>query len=60
MNLYEDDIMKRSFIPCYSITTVTDVNGKQCQKDTIGLYDMVEGKFYTNQGTGEFLKGADV
>lgn len=47
-------------IPCYSTTTVTDVNNQQCPKDTIGLYDLVEGKFYTNQGTGEFLKGKDL
>ena len=44
----------RDFIPCYSNTTVTDVNGKKCPAGTAGLYDLVEGKFYTNQGTGEF------
>ena len=26
----------------------------------IGMYDTVKGKFYTNQGTGAFTKGADV
>ena len=50
----------RNFIPCYSTTTVTDVNGKECPVGTIGLYDTIEGKFYTNQGTGTFEKGADV
>ena len=51
---------RANFIPCYSITEVTDVNGKQCSSGTIGMYDIVEGKFYVNKGTGTFLKGADV
>lgn len=51
---------KINLIPCYSITTVIDVNGNECPKDTVGLYDTVEGKFYTNQGTGEFIKGSDI
>lgn len=49
-----------NFIPCYTTTTVTDVDGISRPKDTIGLYDTVEGKFYVNKGTGTFLKGADV
>ena len=58
--LYHDNILVRNFIPCYSTTTVTDINDKQCSKGTIGLYDLVENKFYTNQGTGTFIKGNDV
>ena len=50
----------RNFIPCYSKTVVIDVNGKECPIGTIGLYDTVEGKFYTNQGTGEFIAGPEV
>lgn len=50
----------RDYYPCYSTTTVTDVNGKQCLANTKGLYDLVEGKFYTNQGTGDFIAGPDV
>ena len=49
-----------NFIPCYTTTTVTDVDGISRPKDTIGMYDTVEGKFYVNKGTGTFLKGADV
>lgn len=49
-----NDILIRNFIPCYSTITVTDINGKQCPAGTIGLYDTVEGEFYTNQGTGTF------
>ena len=49
-----------NLIPCYSTTTVTDVNGNQCSSGTKGMYDLVEGKFYTNQGTGEFIAGPDV
>ena len=36
----------RDFIPCYRIS-----DGEA------GLYDLVEGKFYTNDGDGEFLVG---
>ena len=49
-----------NFIPCYSTTTVTDVDGTERPAGTVGLYDTVEGKFYTNQGTGEFIAGPDV
>ena len=49
--IWDNDVLVRDFIPSY-------------KKDTgeIGLYDTVEGKFYTNQGTGteDFKKGADV
>ena len=39
-----------NFIPCYSKTN-----------DKKGLYDLVEGKFYTNQGTGDdFIAGDNV
>ena len=59
-SIYESDILIRNFIPCFSTTKVTDVNGKLCPSGTKGMYDLVEGKFYTNQGTGEdFIPGPD-
>ena len=58
--MYNKNNLVRDFIPCYSTTTVTDVNGNVQQSGTIGLYDMVQGKFYTNAASGTFLKGADV
>ena len=54
------DILIRKFIPCYSTTTVTDVDGIERPKNTIGMYDIVNTNFYTNQGTGEFIAGPDV
>ena len=39
----------RHFIPCY-----------RKSDNVIGLYDLVEGTFYTNSGTGTFTKGSDV
>ena len=36
----------RDFIPCY-----------RKSDNVIGLYDVINGKFYTNSGTGEFIKG---
>lgn len=47
--LYDNDILIRNFIPCY-----------RKSDNKVGMYDLAEDKFYTNQGTGEFLKGADV
>jgi hypothetical protein len=44
-----DDTSIRNFVPCYRVAD-----------GVIGLYDTVEGKFYTNAGTGAFTKGADV
>ena len=47
--IWANDIFVRDFIPCY-----------RKSDNVIGLYDIVNGTFYTNQGTGEFLKGGDV
>ena len=59
--IYDNDVLKRNYIPCYSTTTVTDVDGKQRPSGTKGLYDLVEGKFYTNQATGDdFKAGPDI
>ena len=44
----KDDYLVRDMVPCY----------RKSDK-VIGLYDRVEGKFYTNDGTGTFLKGKD-
>lgn len=60
MTITENNTAIREFLPCYTTKTVTDVDGKTCPSGTIGLYDLVEDQFYTNQGTGEFLKGEDV
>lgn len=49
MKFYDDDVLRRDFIPCY-----------RKSDNVIGMYDLVEGKFYTNEGTGEFLKGEEV
>ena len=53
-NLYgciieEDGIIKRNLKPCYHTAT-----------GIIGMFDMVNNKFYTNVGTGTFIKGPDV
>lgn len=47
--IYDNNVLVRDFIPVYNK-----------QDGTIGLYDLLNGKFYVNQGTGTFLKGADV
>ena len=51
----------RDYIPCYSITTVINADGIKVPANTKGMYDLVEGKFYTNQGSGEdFIAGPEV
>lgn len=43
--IYNNGLMVRDFIPCKNAS------------GTIGLYDMVNGQFYTNAGTGTFTAG---
>ena len=49
IKLKEDGVDVVNLIPCYRIAD-----------DVIGMYDVVNDVFYTNQGTGTFLKGGDV
>lgn len=44
-----DNVLSRDFIPCY-----------RKSDNEIGLYDLVNNQFYTNDGSGTFLKGEDV
>ena len=47
--IYDNNILVRDFVPCY-----------RKSDNVIGLYDKVNSVFYTNAGTGTFLKGNDV
>lgn len=47
--IYDNNILVRDFIPCY-----------RKSDNEIGLYDLVNNEFYTNQGTGTFIKGNDI
>lgn len=47
--LYKNGILIRNYIPCY-----------RKSDNVIGMYDTVGRNFYTNAGTGTFLKGNDV
>ena len=47
--IYDNDVLVRNFVPCY-----------RKSDNEIGLYDLVNGVFYINAGTGTFTKGADV
>lgn len=49
LKFYENGVLIRDFVPCY-----------RKRDNEIGLYDLVEGVFYTNAGTGTFLKGQDI
>lgn len=49
LEIIQDNTLVRNFIPCYR-----KADGE------IGLYDIVNNRFYTNSGTGTFIKGEDV
>ena len=53
--LYEENQIVRRFIPCYK-------KAKNTEENKPGLYDLVEGKFYTNQVTtgNDFIVGENV
>lgn len=46
--VYENGLLIRDFVPCSN------------SSGSIGLYDLVEGKFYGNIGTGTFIAGPAV
>ena len=47
--IFDGENIIRNFIPCY-----------RKSDGEIGLYDIVNGVFYTNEGTGTFVKGQNV
>lgn len=47
--IYDNNILVRNFIPCY-----------RNSDNEVGLYDIVNNVFYTNQGTGAFTYGSVV
>lgn len=47
--IYANDVLARIFVPCY-----------RKSDNEIGMYDLVNGVFYTNAGTGTFIKGGNV
>ena len=47
--IYDNGVLVRNFIPCYN-----KLDGE------VGLFDLVENRFYTNEGEGAFEKGPDV
>lgn len=49
LQIYDNNVLVRNFIPCY-----------RKADNEIGLYDLVNGVFYTNAGTGTFTKGGNV
>lgn len=54
IDLYElvithDDKVVRSYVPCY-----------RKSDGEVGLYDVVSGVFYTNDGTNSFIRGDDI
>ena len=49
LKIYSEDVLIRDYIPCY-----------RKSDNVVGLYDLVENKFYTNNGTGTFLKGNNI
>lgn len=49
LQFYDDDVLRIDLIPCY-----------RKLDNEIGMYDLVNGVFYSNEGTGTFLKGENL
>ena len=47
--IYDNNTIVRDFVPCY-----------RKADNVAGLYDLVNGVFYTNAGTGSFIVGGNV
>lgn len=48
VKIWDDNTLIRNFIPCY-----------RKSDNVIGMYDLVTNTFFTNAGTGVFLKGSN-
>lgn len=46
--IYAENVLVRDYVPCY-----------RKSDNVIGMYDLANGVFYTNAGTGTFAKGND-
>lgn len=49
LKIYDNGSLVRNYVPCY-----------RKSDNEIGVYDLVNGVFYTNQGTGTFVKGKNI
>ena len=49
VKIYRNSKLLANFVPCYKL-----------ENQTIGVYETVSNQFLTNNGTGTFIKGADV
>lgn len=49
VQIEQGGVLVRDLIPCY-----------RKSDNVAGMYDIVEGKFYTNAGTGEFIVGPEI
>ena len=49
LKLWESNIRVRDFMPCY-----------RKSDNVVGLYDLVSDTFFTNSGSGNFVKGPDI
>lgn len=46
--IYQDDVLVQNLVPA-----------KRDSDSKIGMYDLVSGQFFTNQGTGDFVAGGE-
>ena len=55
LRLYDNDVLIRNFVPCYD-----KYNKINTTTYNAGLCDVLQNKFYPNQGTGNFTYGSAV
>lgn len=49
LKIYKNNVLERDFVPCYKKAN-----------DEVGLFDLVSGSFFANEGTSPLIKGDDV
>ena len=61
-NIYPITDIIADFYPakCTNTNGCTDGNGASITNNTLGLYDVVRNRFFTNAGTGTFVAGPEV
>ncbi len=58
--MYQGGLLVRDFIPCYTLATIPGsqtATGLSYSAGKVGLFDLVGGKFYTDELGGNFIKG---
>lgn len=57
--MYDNELLVRDMIPCYNETVCDNAEGESKAIGTVGMYDLVGGKFYTSKLSDEFVTDSE-